>query len=185
MTFEEFQQVPDPKGGRYELHHGELVEVAEPEIPHVNAQWQLRESLQCIAGDNGKVHTETPFRPAAEYECWRADVSFVWMERWQSINRWLMGAPDLVIEIRSPSNSYAEMDEKERICLKNGAREFLLVDTVRRTVRVSTAAGRVNYNPASRFRSSSAGPWRSTKFSRRFRASKGFHVHHKDAADDI
>ena len=64
MTFEEFQRIPDPPGGRYELHHGELVKVAEPEIPHVNAQWQLRESLQRIAGDKGKVHTETPFRPA-------------------------------------------------------------------------------------------------------------------------
>jgi Uma2 family endonuclease len=146
MTFEEFQQIPEPKGGHYELHHGELVKVAEPEIAHVNAQWQLRELLQRLAGDTGRVHTETPFRPAPEYECWRADVSFVWIDRWNGINRWLIGAPDLVIEVRSPSNTDAELDEKERVCLANGAREFWLVDTVGRTVRVATVDGRITYS---------------------------------------
>src|SRR5712692_243196 len=42
MTFAEYELVPNPPGGRYELHHGELVSVPFPKIPHVRAQWQLR-----------------------------------------------------------------------------------------------------------------------------------------------
>ena len=52
-----------------------------------------------------------------------------------------MGAPDLVVELLSPSNTASEMFDKERLCLENGAREFWVVDTTRRTVRVATASG--------------------------------------------
>src|SRR6266496_3203939 len=148
MTFEEFQRIPDPPGGRYELHHGELVKVGEPEYPHVNAQLQLRRGLDRNVGEAGVVREEMPFRPLPHYECWRADVAFISRARWTSMKRtrWLVGAPDLVIEVRSPSNTDKEIREKEQICLQNGAREFWLVDTVVRTVRVSTADGSVMYS---------------------------------------
>lgn len=145
MTFEEFEQVPDPKGGRYELHHGELVEVAYPEHLHVRAQRQLRRLLEAAAGDAGVVEKEIPFRPLPEHEGWCADVAFISKARWESINRYLMGAPELVIEVLSPSNTAAEMLEKEQICLENGSLEFWVVDTRRRTIRVSTASGHVTY----------------------------------------
>jgi Uma2 family endonuclease len=53
-----------------------------------------------------------------------------------------MGAPEIVAEVLSPSNSAAEMPEKERLCLENGCREFWEIDPKRRTVRVSTPDGR-------------------------------------------
>jgi hypothetical protein len=37
------------------------------------------------------------------------------------------------------------MNERERICIANGAREFWVVDTVRRTVRVASPDGHVTY----------------------------------------
>ena len=54
---------------------------------------------------------------------------------------YLEGAPDLVIEVPSPSNSMAEMNEKEQVCLENGAKEFWVVDPKRRLVKVSTPDG--------------------------------------------
>src|SRR5436189_5458241 len=99
MTFEEFQQVPDSKGGHYELHHGELVHVADPEFQHVRVQWQLRHLLEATAAEAGIVHTEMPFRPLPDYEAWRADVAFISKTRWENIDRYLMGAPELVIEV--------------------------------------------------------------------------------------
>jgi Uma2 family endonuclease len=86
-----------------------------------------------------------PYRPLPEYEGWCADVAFVSKARWDSIDRWLAGAPELVIDVLSPSNTAAELLEKEQICLENGAREFWIVDPKRRTVRVSTAGGHVTY----------------------------------------
>jgi Uma2 family endonuclease len=141
MTFAEFEQLPDPPGHRYELHHGVLVKVPFPQFPHVRAQRQLRRLLESAAGNAGVVHTEMPYRPLPEREGWCADVAYMRTERWDSINRYLMGAPDLVVEILSPSNTAAEMLDKRNICLENGSREFWVVDTDHRQVEVSTPDG--------------------------------------------
>ena len=148
MTVEEFQKIPDPPGGRYELHHGELFEVGNPAHPHVRAQWQLRRLLEKAAGDSGVVHTEMPYCPLPEYESWRADVVYISKTRWESIDRWLIGAPELVAEVLSPSNTAAEILDKEQTCLENGAREFWVLDTNRRQVKVSTPDGKfIIYKP--------------------------------------
>ena len=142
MTFAEFQKIPNPPGHRYELHHGELVKVAHPEYPHVRAQWQLRRLLEEAAGDAGVVHTEMPYRPLPEYEGWGADVAYLTKARWDGIDRYLAGAPELVVEILSPSNTKAEIAYKRKLCLENGSREFWVVDTERKQVEVSTPDGR-------------------------------------------
>ena len=50
----------------------------------------------------------------------------------------IRGAPELVIEVLSPSNTAAEIYEKEQICLANGAQEFWVVDPDRRQVKMTT-----------------------------------------------
>jgi len=129
MTFAEFEQIPDPPGGRYELYHGELVSVAFPEQPHTRAQWQIRRLLESSAADAGIVHTEMPYRPLPEYEGWRADVAYVSKARWENIDRYLMGAPEIVIEVLSPANRASELADKSDICLANGSLQFWIVDT--------------------------------------------------------
>lgn len=145
MTFAEYEQVPNPKGGRYELRHGELAVVTYPLFPHVRAQRQLRRLLEAAAGEAGIIHTEMPFRPLPEHECWAADVAYIGKARWESADRYFFGAPELVIEVLSPSNTEREMRARERICLENGSVEFWAVNTDRREVRVSTLKGRVTY----------------------------------------
>jgi Uma2 family endonuclease len=142
MTFAEYEKIPNPPGGRYELYHGELVNVAYPLFPHVRTQWQLRRLLEKAAGDAGVVEKEMPFRPLPEHECWSADVAFISKARWDSIDRYLLGAPDLVVEVLSPSNTAAEMLDKRNVCLENGSREFWVVDADHRQVEVSTPDGR-------------------------------------------
>ena len=51
------------------------------------------------------------------------------------------GAPDLVVEVLSPSNTVQEIDDKEQVCLENGAREFWVVNPVLRHVKVATPDG--------------------------------------------
>jgi Uma2 family endonuclease len=38
LSVEEYEQIPDPPGGRYELHHGELVFAAFPFKQHKDLQ---------------------------------------------------------------------------------------------------------------------------------------------------
>ena len=46
------------------------------------------------------------------------------------------GAPDALIEV-SPTNTAAEIREKETLCLENGSLEFWAVDLTRRQVTVT------------------------------------------------
>lgn len=145
MTVAEYEQVPDPPEGVWELYHGELVKVGFPKSPHAKGQLRIRRLLDPAAGDAGVVKEEMAFCPLPEYEVWAADVAFVSQERWDNIGDWLMGAPELVVEIISPSNSIPKLLDKARICLKNGCREFWIVNLRKRQVRVLTNQSDVVY----------------------------------------
>jgi len=144
ITFAEFEQMPDAPDGRYELRHGELVKVPPVQYGHNRIQRRLRRLLEAAACDTGEVEVELGFRTLPEYEFRVADIAFVSRERSDRVpdNSYLEGAPDIVIEILSPSNTASEMLDKEHLCLENGAREFWLVDPVHKQVKVSTPDGR-------------------------------------------
>jgi Uma2 family endonuclease len=137
ITFEEFANLPDPPGGYYELHHGQVVFMPFRKFPHALEQQSLLELLLPLIRGKGIVMTEFPFRPAAEYESWQADVAFVTRERAQNTSDCFFGAPELVIEVLSPSNTKAEILERQDICLSNGCTAFWVVDPKRRLVRVT------------------------------------------------
>ncbi len=143
MTFAEFEAIPDPRFGHYELHHGELVLVSPPKLPHFEAQRRIRIKLERAAEGAGVVDKEFPYRPLPEHECWIADVAYVSQHRYDAISDYLSGAPDLVVEVLSPSNSAAEMLENKQLCLENGAREFWVVHTSLRFVEVTQAGGSI------------------------------------------
>ena len=144
MTFAELEQMPD-SDRRYELRHGELVEVPPPEFAHYQIQHRLRRLLEAAVQGVGEVGVEFAFRALSEYEYRIADVVFVSRERWEQAreSRYFEGAPEVVIEVLSQSNSADEMLDKEQLCLENGAKEFWVVDPKRKQVKVSTAEGRV------------------------------------------
>ncbi len=140
MTVAQYSALPEPVGGRYELHHGELVFVTFVKHGHALIQNRIKELLDPLAKGRGVVWTEYAFRPLPEYELRSADVAFVSAARIAATDRndYLRGAPEIVVEVLSPSNRTAEMVEKETLCLENGCLEFWLVDPKRKTVRVAT-----------------------------------------------
>jgi len=139
MTFAQFEQMPDD-GRRYELRNGEPIAAPPPIHRHSVPQWKLFWLFHEALGGHGQVTAEQGFRPAAEYEYRVADLAFTSQPRWDaiSLDGYLTGAPEMVAEVLSPSNSAAEMLEKEQLCLDNGCQEFWVIDAKRRTVRVST-----------------------------------------------
>jgi Uma2 family endonuclease len=72
-----------------------------------------------------------------------ADVGFVTAtrDRATSGDDFLMGAPDLVIEVLSTSNRKGDMAERRSLCLSTGSQEFWIVDPKRQTVEVFTPDG--------------------------------------------
>ena len=151
MTVEEFLKLPDPTDGTYlELHHGEVVRLTFPRQQHRDIQHKIYELLKPVARDSGTLQIEFAFRAEAEHELRSADIAYVPHDRFTAINRegFLKGAPDLVIEVESPSNTAAELDEKEALCLANGCKEFWIVYQKRKIVRVSTGDTIRRYKPS-------------------------------------
>jgi Uma2 family endonuclease len=134
MTFAKFERMPDD-GRRYELRNGEPIDVPPATHRHFLIRRRLRQLLESAAGGAGVVATAWGFRPTADYEYRIADVAFVSLQRERAIppDGYLMGAPELVIDIES--------EEKERLCIENGCLEFWVIDPKRRSVEVSTPDG--------------------------------------------
>ena len=146
MTVAEFQQLPEPEAYYHELRHGEMVKVTRPILKHVFAQRRLQSLIEAVAGVES-TFVEVGYRPLPEHELRVADVAYAPRERWSAIDPagHFPGVPDLVIEVLSPSNTAAEMLEKEQICLENGCREFWIADLDRRQVKVSTPGGHTTW----------------------------------------
>src|SRR5919198_3700188 len=107
VTVEEFLRLPEPKSGHYELHRGEVVLVTAPKKGHQKLQERIRVLFSGIMQGRKVVRVEMAFQPAREYEVWEADVGVISKERDDATpdDEYLQGAPDLVVEVLSPSNT--------------------------------------------------------------------------------
>jgi Uma2 family endonuclease len=91
----------------------------------------------------GVVRIEYPYRALAEFDLRAADVAVVAHERYHAVDPDdnLRGSPDLVIEVRSPSNTQKTLQERVALCLANGARECWIVDPRQKSVSVVRGEG--------------------------------------------
>jgi Uma2 family endonuclease len=147
ITVSEYEQIPNPPGGHYELHHGELVFVTYPVRRHKDLQHRLQKLLEPLLGPKGFiVYTEYPYRPLPENEVWGADIACVAAERHHAVEKWLEGSPELAIEVKSPSNTKAELHDRAMTTLAGlGSSEFWVVDDDAHTVTVYSRSGMAAY----------------------------------------
>lgn len=144
ITFAEFERLPLPADRRFELRHGEVVEGPPAKYAHFLIQQAARDLLDQAAGESGRAYTEAGFKPVPDHEFFVVDVAHASVDWWARNMKldYLPGAPALVVEVLSPSNTAEEMLDKEQLCLENGSQEFWLVDSKHRQVKVSSADGR-------------------------------------------
>jgi Uma2 family endonuclease len=147
ITVSDYERIPNSAGGRYELHHGELVFVTYPVLRHKKLQHRLQKLLEPLVEPSGfLVYTEYPYRPLPENEVWGADVTCVREDRERGVDKWFVGSPELVIEVKSPSNTKAELHDKAMTTLAGeGSLQFWIVDDDTRTVMVYSKAGMAVY----------------------------------------
>ena len=140
MTFEEFESMPDD-GKRYELVDGELIEMPPAGLEHggvgsglVAELWNHVRSRRL-----GRVFgPDTGFRIFPERNlAYAPDVSFVTAERIATVEDYSkMGrlAPDLVVEVVSPSDRMPDVLAKVRNYLLAGVRLVWVVEPSLRSV---------------------------------------------------
>jgi Uma2 family endonuclease len=145
MTFAEFERLPDEVCRRHELRHGELVEAPPSKFKHRLTQDRTSLLLGLACRGIGYVSVEFGFRALPDGEYRTADVVHISAERYAAAKGldYFPGAPDMVIEVLSPSNTKAEMRERAALCLANGCLEFWVLDEEKRRVTVSTPDGSV------------------------------------------
>lgn len=126
---------------RHELVAGMIVAEPFPTPRHDRVRWRVERPLRAHveAGALGEVFGETGFVLARNPDTVRGpDLSFVSRERLSNLDdaRFFMGAPDLAVEILSPSNRRGEMHAKVADYLAAGARLVWVVDPKKRSVTV-------------------------------------------------
>ena len=142
MTAEELLEMPDD-GFRYELVRGELVKM--PPAGHMSSfrEMLIGSHLTVYVRENrlGRAYGASGgFRLESDPDTVLApDAAFVRQERVEAVgdgDGFFPGAPDLAVEVISPSDRYTEVDEKVAEWLAAGTRMVVVVNPRNRTVRV-------------------------------------------------
>jgi len=134
ITVEELRTLDTPD--RCELHHGTIVPVTSPALKHEKMQWHLQQLLQRALGFAWIVPVEFSYRPLPQFELRRGDVVAISRARWDAgdPDDNIHGAPELVIEVKSPSNRPRQLRELASLCLANGCQSFWVIDLEAKTV---------------------------------------------------
>lgn len=126
LTADEFFWLYSHKEGDYELVKGEVIEMAPPGGVHGGTALNIGYFLQAYNRQHqlGRVVVETGFRLESQPDTVRGpDVAFVRQERVppEGMPRgFFPGAPDLAVEVVSPSDSAAELEKKVHDYLRSG-----------------------------------------------------------------
>ncbi len=140
VTSDDLLRMPND-GHRYELLGGELRKMAPAGQKHgrmiINITTPLDQYVR--ANQLGAVYAaETGFQLTRNPDTVRApDVAFVSSERLAKLGEvegYWPGAPDLAVEVISPSDSYADVEDKVFDWLTAGARLVIVVNPRKRAV---------------------------------------------------
>ena len=137
FTYADYRNAPEDK--RYELLDGDLVVTPAPGEAHQRASRNLTILLGQSVKLSGVGHVyAAPFDVVlSDTDVVQPDLLFVPNERAHIItDENIQGAPDLVVEILSPSTAERDQTFKRTLYAKHGVKEFWLVDTAAKTVTV-------------------------------------------------
>lgn len=130
-----------PEGAPYQLIEGELIMTPAPNPRHQIVSANLFKKLADFV--NGKGMGVILYSPIDVYlgreNAYQPDIVFISKDRQDIIQEdGIYGAPDLVIEILSPSTARYDLREKFRIYEKYGVKEYWIVDPEITSIEIYT-----------------------------------------------
>ena len=138
-TYEDYRRLPDD-GWRYEVIRGRLHEAPAPRPKHQRALGRLFLAISRFVEERGlgEVYLSpidvllpglaSPVQP---------DLLFIREDRLSTVtDEAIEGAPDLVVEVLSPSNWSTDRRDKFEVYARAGVAEYWIVDTDERTIEV-------------------------------------------------
>ncbi|MGH7571900.1 MAG: Uma2 family endonuclease [Gemmatimonadota bacterium] len=151
LTLEEFERLPEESDQRVELSRGRVVREPLPAAEHGWLARKLLREIDSHASRNGLgvAINDTGFLLSVDPPTVRRpDVAFIARDNLPATDLpaglWPM-APDLAVEIVSPTNRKAEIEEKVSEYLEAGTRLVWLVEPRTRTLTVYRSAEDVHH----------------------------------------
>ena len=137
FTVADYLTTPDDK--RYQLLDGELILAPSPTDRHQSIVGHLHVALYEFINSNGlgRVRLAPLDVFLTEHDVAQPDMLFVSNSRIDIIAEGkVQGAPDLVVEILSPSTQRYDRGYKQTLYAQHGVQEYWLVDPATETVEV-------------------------------------------------
>lgn len=137
-TYKDYEAFPE--GAPYQLIGGELIITPSTAPYHQRISKRLEYILYEYA-EKKKQLGEVFYAPVDVYleetEVYQPDIIFISKERASIIEeKKINGAPDLVIEILSPSSAYYDLRHKMKVYAKHGVKEYWIVDPDERSIEI-------------------------------------------------
>ena len=143
MTAEELMELPHGEGLRYELINGELDIMSASGFPHGRITMHLSIALGqfILEHELGEVFAaETGFQLTFKPDTVIApDFSFIAKQRLEELSKYkgyTPAAPDLAVEVLSPSDRRSKVNEKVSLWLIGGAKQVWVVNPKNCTVTI-------------------------------------------------
>ena len=130
-----------PEGTRYQLLDGELILAAAPNNQHQRVVLTLAFALhQFVSSRNlGRVWFAPLDVALSDHDVAQPDILFVSHSRDAIVTAAnIQGAPDLAVEVLSPSTEGYDRGYKRDLYFRHGVREYWLVDPALETIEVLT-----------------------------------------------
>jgi len=136
-TYEDYLKIDDTN--QYELIGGKLILVPAPKTIHQELSGRIFRKIADFVDNNdlGKVFYAPMDVLLTENDKPQPDILFIAKERLHIITEAnIQGAPDLVIEILSPSTTKWDKVEKSKLYYKHGVKEYWVVDPDGKVVEI-------------------------------------------------
>ncbi len=141
-AFWRFVCQPENTDKYFELIHGEIIEMSPPGWEHGTLAGEIYHYFRLFDPERryGTPSVDTGFYPADERSTVLSpDVAFTGIERApvSTFKKWVPGMPDIAVEVKSPSNTLAELRRKAAIYLQHGTQLVWIIIPDREGAEVS------------------------------------------------
>jgi Uma2 family endonuclease len=142
LTVRDYMSIPEDDDRRFELIDGELILAPSPVTQHQRISRNLLRVLdEFVESQNlGELFYAPMDVVLSEHDVFQPDILFILNHRLDIIGeRNIQGAPDLVVEILSPSTEGRDRGDKRDAYLRYGVREYWIIDPQNRTCEIMRA----------------------------------------------
>jgi Uma2 family endonuclease len=143
VSYADLERTPED-GRRYELYDGEMFVVPAPLPRHQIVAMEIGERLRAHARERGGFAVVSPIDIVfSDFDVLQPDVVYFSPKRAHlvDVNRVIRDAPDVCVEVLSPSTAATDRGKKMQMFARYGVREYWIVDPAAESIEVYALTG--------------------------------------------